>query len=86
MERYGPTPRSSLTFCFSILFLLVAYFLLLLVEALGIHVGLLSLQPLPSLHPISRVGYALMAFLIVGPSLFLQIAGLFPYPTFRASA
>jgi hypothetical protein len=53
--------------------------LLLLVEALGILVGLLSLQPLPFLHPISRVGYALMAFLIVGPSLFLQIAGLFPH-------
>jgi hypothetical protein len=77
--RYGLTPRSYLTFCFSILFLLVAYFLCLLVEALGILAGLLSLQPLPFLHPISRIGYALMAFLVIGPPLFLQIASLFQH-------
>jgi hypothetical protein len=78
-ERYGLTPRSLAMFCLSIVFLLVMYFLVLLVEALGILVGLLTLQPLPFLHLISRAGYALMALLMVGPPLFLWIAKLLPH-------
>ncbi|HEY7093876.1 MAG TPA: hypothetical protein VH393_11890 [Ktedonobacterales bacterium] len=77
--RYGLTPRSLVVFCLSIVFFFIGYFLVLLVEALGILVGLLSLQPLPFLHPIARIGYALMAFLVIGPPLFLWIASLFPH-------
>jgi hypothetical protein len=78
-ERYGLTPRSFVVFCLSIIFFFIGYFLVLLVESLGILVGLLSLQPLPFLHPIARMGYALMAFLIVGPPLFLWIVRLLPH-------
>jgi hypothetical protein len=83
-DRLGPTPRSDMllhlytssplclfTFAFRIVCLLLA--------AVRILVGLISLQPFPFFHPISRLADAALAFWRLGEFLSFSTASLIPH-------
>jgi hypothetical protein len=89
LDRLGLTPRSLALLLLYVFFGFAFVLFGLLLAAIGTLVGLISLQPFPFLHPISRLAYALLAFWRLGGFLYFSIASLFPHgrvATFLAAA
>jgi hypothetical protein len=78
LDRLDLTPRSLVLLLLYIFFTLAFALFCLLLAAIGILIGLISLQPFPFLHPISRLAYALLAFWWLGGFLYFWI-GLLPH-------
>jgi hypothetical protein len=77
---HAVSPESCRLAFILLAFSLVTLVICLLLSAIGIALGLLSAQPLPFLHPLARLAYALLAVRVVAFLLLFPLASiLFPH-------